>query len=455
MSTRILAAGCVLAFFSQPLLAQENGETGIAPRLLWSLDTHAPCYGSPAVADLDGDGKLEIAFGTYYNDEHLYCVNAEDGTVLWKMKSEGGPFDASCLPLDVDGDGRLEIIAGDSSTGTLFALEGATGKVVWKFAGPNSTDSPPAAADLDGDGKPEIVYGTMAEADRRGTVVALNAEDASLVWLARVPGHVQSEPCLVDLEGDGQIDVLVTTWMGDHRIRALSGKDGHELWTHETGDSMYHGVSAGDLDGDGKPEIVASSTDGSACCLSGAGGKLLWKKKLGDPPICYLFGPVTLADLAGDAHLEVLVPGRDLYCLNAAGELLWTHEIGQQIPRGAAVADLDGDGDLEVALGADDRVFRVVSGAEGKELARFDARIGEHEYEGIDSAPLLADLDGDGCLDAFFVGGKGTSDETRAANCGRAHALSLGKGRGPGWLMLGHDSRRSGSATGPFEWPRR
>src|SRR4051812_20614035 len=65
------------------------------PSLLWKLDLASPSYGSGALGDLDTDGKLAIVFGTYFNDGHLYCVNAKDGTVRWKFKSEGGPFDAS------------------------------------------------------------------------------------------------------------------------------------------------------------------------------------------------------------------------------------------------------------------------------------------------------------------------------------------------------------------------
>src|SRR5947207_3267072 len=78
------------------------------PHRLWSLDLGSASYGGGAVADLDGTGPA-IVFGTYYNDEHLYCVDAASGAVPWKFRSEGGPFDASVALVDLDGDKKLEV----------------------------------------------------------------------------------------------------------------------------------------------------------------------------------------------------------------------------------------------------------------------------------------------------------------------------------------------------------
>src|SRR5262245_50490499 len=99
------------------------------PQLLWTFDLKSPSYGGGAVGVLAG--KPAVVFGTYFNDEHLYALNAKSGELLWKFKSEGGPFDASVALVDLNGDGELEVLAADSSTGTLFCLNGA-GEVVWK-----------------------------------------------------------------------------------------------------------------------------------------------------------------------------------------------------------------------------------------------------------------------------------------------------------------------------------
>src|SRR5262245_12274670 len=215
------------------------------PEVLWKHELDSASYGGGAIGDLAGDGNLVIVFGTYVNDEHLYAVRAKDGALLWKFKSEGGPFDASVALVDLDHDGKLEVLAADSSTGTLSCLDGA-GKVRWKTKLPNSTDSPPAVADLDGDGHLEIVVGTMALGDKQGRVVVLDAETRREKWVAKISGHIQSEAALVDLDGDKVLDVVVTSWRGDKAVHALNGKDGTPLWIHEMKGDMYHGVSVVD-----------------------------------------------------------------------------------------------------------------------------------------------------------------------------------------------------------------
>src|SRR5262245_61014061 len=83
---------------------------------LWTFDLQSPSYGGGALGEWNN--TWVIVFGTYFNDEHLYALRARDGKLLWKFKSEGGPFDASVAIADVDGDGQSEILAADSSTGT-------------------------------------------------------------------------------------------------------------------------------------------------------------------------------------------------------------------------------------------------------------------------------------------------------------------------------------------------
>jgi hypothetical protein len=70
----------------------------------------------------------------------------------------------------------------------------------------------------------------------------------------------------------------------------------------------------------------------------------------------------------------------------------------------------------------------------------------------IDHAPVIADLDNDGRLDVFVIGGYGISNpETN--NHGRAYAVTAGNGSGPGWPMFRHDPLHSGCFTVPENQP--
>lgn len=426
-STLVGTAGAVLP---EPLLAT----TPTPPTIMWTVDLKSPSYGGGALGQL-GD-NLALVFGTYFNDEHLYALRAKDGQRLWQLKSEGGPFDAGVAIADLDGDGNHEVLAADSSTGTLFCLDVA-GAVKWRFKLPNSTDSPPAVADLDGDGRPEVVIGTMAKRDRQGRVIALNPRTQKVLWESTVPGHIQSEPALTaGLTADG-LDVIVTTWRGDKTVRALSGRDGKLLWSYTMKGDMYHGVSV--LEQRGEVRIAAASTAGDLTLLN-AKGQPEWTRQPGG----YLFAPTSIADINGDGAEELIVCSGKVHVYSLAGEELWRSPDYQSISRGVAVVRLGGRAVL--CCGSDDRQFRVLEGATGKEVSRFNATVKGHVFEGIDSGPIVADFDGDGHLEAFFVCGKGTSAQFQPHNYGRAYAVKLGPGQGA-WPMFRGNLRRTGNAA--------
>lgn len=414
------------------------------PTIAWTFDTDAPCYGSSSIADLDGDGTLEVVFGTYYNDEHLYCLDAVTGELKWKRKSDGGPLDASVALVDLDGDGALEVLTADSATGKLFCFD-AAGEELWTTRLPSGTDSPMAIADLDGDGTLEIVIGTMmADRARQGRVVAINSETRETTWEAAMTGHVQGAPCLVDLNRDGVLDVVATVWYGDKTVRALDGRDGSEIWTCEVADNVYHGAVA--IEHDGEITIVFGSTAGDIYAVDREGIER-WTANVGR----YLFAPMVAGKLDGDpdAAPQIVVCSDRVRVFELDGTLRYTTaQLFGSIARGASLADLDGDGDLDLAFGANRHAY-VLDGPTGEVWVDVDMTIGNHGYERLDNAPTIADIDGDGNLDIVMIGGKGTSDESRPDNYGRAFALQLGIPTGKtGWTTF-HGNLQRTNTLGP------
>lgn len=418
-----------------------------APKVkaLWTRDLKSPSYGSGATADIDGDGKLEIVFGTYYNDEHVYALNSEDGSVLWKHKSTSGPLDASIAIADFDKNGTLEVLAADSATGDLFCLAGANGKVLWKIKLPSGTDSPPAVADINGDGILEIVVGTMWTRDRMGRVCAYSSKTQKKIWEAKVPGCVQSAPCLVDVNKDGVLDAIVTSWRGDHGVRAFSGVNGKLLWCYKTEGTkndmgMYHGVALSrGKRGQNGLRLIATNCNGRIYCLNSQ-GQLIWKKNLGER----LFSPPTVADLDGDGREELVQSSaRHMWVLGVnKGTLRWKRDLGALSARGPALVDVNGDKALDLLFGVGQQ-FWVLSGKDGKTLWKRSIRVGKSPYEKIDNGPLVASFKESGKLYVFFVSGKGHSGKTQKQNYGRAFCIEVGQGQGS-WTTFRGNNRRSG-----------
>jgi len=407
------------------------------PELLWTHDLLSHCYGSPACADIDFDGKLEIVFGTYFDDEHAYALNAEDGSLLWRFDVGGGPLDAAPVIADVDMDDSLEVII-PASWGIVYCLSG-DGEVEWRYPASGyceCIDSPPAVADVDEDGRPEVIFGAWY-----GKVYVLDGEDGSLAWSVGLcdTGYVQSAPCILDCDDDGHLDIVVAMFRGDCTVYALSGQSSAVKWSYRADDWMYAGAATADIDLDGKPELVIGDYSGKVFALNAEDGSFIWEESIG----YYVFPPVTIAEL-NDAYdgLEILAADYELTCLTAEGEFLWEFPTGGNIDRGAVVAEIDGDRELEVIIGSSDCYLYVLNGEDGSLVWEY---LVDSTYQ-IENAPIVEDFDDDGWVDIFCIGGWGTSDTI--PNYGRAYAIKAGHGSGEVWTMYRHDPFRTGYLNG-------
>lgn len=198
-----------LLSFVIPTMAQ-------TPAVKWFYNIKDMAFGQSAAADIDNDGKLEIAFSTYRNDSMLYVLNAENGTLKWKY-NVGGCADAAPLIYDVDKDGDYEIVLAGSCNPKTFCFDADSGYIQWQTPMYGS-DSPPSIADLDNDGKLEILQGQFG-----GYVISINAENGSVNWNFQVDTGcwVQTAPAIFDANNDGQLDFVVATWSFNDTASAI------------------------------------------------------------------------------------------------------------------------------------------------------------------------------------------------------------------------------------------
>ena len=428
----------LLTSFLIPTGVTDHDSSKDASDILWWYDLDAPSFGSAATADIDDDGLLELVFGTYFNDEHVYALNANNGTLLWKYDT-GGCNDASPVIYDVDLDGDLEVIIPSSSPYEVYCFDGATGEVEWctSTGYPNCIDSPPAIADVDNDDKPEVVLGSWY-----GYVFCLNGEDGGICWQVNIgpDSYIQAGPNIVDVDDDGQLDVVVTQYSGDCCVYSLYGNNGSTMWySAAPTDYMYHGASFADIDEDGRPEIVIGCYDGQVYVFNGEDGSLAWEYTAPN----YIGAPTSIADLDNDDHLEIVFTSYNyLGVLSHTGDLIWDYTTGGSMFRGASIADTNDDGVLDVVFGCDDGILRVVHGTNGSLLWSLDLEAHYGDTFEIDHAPVIEDLDDDGFLDICIIGGYGISNPDDN-NHGRVYAIEAGGGTGPGWPMFRHDIHHS------------
>jgi outer membrane protein assembly factor BamB len=132
-------------------------------------------------------------------------VMTVEGAKVWAFDYKDGYGSMPCVG-DVNGDGRLEGLSVQHGQTTCYDM--ATGQVRWTSAEyPQASDG--VAADLNGDGKEEFVFGSG------GRLVALNEEAGkpNAAWTLALPAG-PGAPAIADLDGDGQADVAVMTGDG-------------------------------------------------------------------------------------------------------------------------------------------------------------------------------------------------------------------------------------------------
>ena len=339
---------------------------------------------SPVLADLDGDGVLEVILGNANGEVH---VIQGDGNIM-----AGWP-----VLTDIDDDFVSHENAPSYATN---AVDGQSGDGILAAVG---------VADLDGDGSLEVVAGTLEGrvyvwgadgALQDGFPVRVNAVDPVILdRYITLDEAIIGAPTLVDLDGDGDLEILIAAgdsqlYAWHHDGSALAGTPKLLCHPENCGTHARRIVaspSVGDVDGDGDLDIVVGTNE------TLDDGKYSVTHALDAGSMEALPGwPIQVVGL-GISNTAALLP-----------------LIGTGHPSSNALGDLTGDG-------ADEIVDMVVLGqpkirtGDGEillEPGTFvdaygpESNLNERSFVGLSGNPALGDMDGDGTPD-LIIGGAG------------------------------------------------
>jgi sialidase-1 len=263
-----------------------------------------------------------VAYSTVKSDNAeqpgtVRFVRARDGGLIKELQNITHFGNNNSLVADLDGDGRNEFVYADLATLTCYELPGFEKR--WQFAeGVRFCWSLPALVDTDGDGRAEIVFGSeYNNGDSNSSMLAIDGRGKQ-VW--RSDGHAEdlgSTPVFVgDVDGDGKKELLKVGLDLEHRQKQewnhlyVFSMDGKLKSKVELG---FTGIAIGDMDGDGHLDGVGltNTRDGGhngrreVRCLDLATGRVKWTTPVHR---AYLDtnSPV-MADLNGDGKLEAVV----------------------------------------------------------------------------------------------------------------------------------------------------
>jgi hypothetical protein len=453
-------------------------------------------YASPAVADLDKDGQPEVIWGSY----DVVALNGATGALKWRASSSNRVW-PSIAVADLTGDGALEIVVGRS--GDQLTVYNASGNALWMRNPFGSGEIRTLAlADLENDGKIEIVVGRASGGSTRQLSVYSHDGAVRNGWPARrdgEPGYgwgMYNENVAVgDVNGDGFKEIIGPT--DTHYITALD-RNGNQLpanaiykngnsnepkvWS-QVGVHVDHAVdlrgyancgaehrpnfadsapAIADVNGDGVNEIIVVGNvyncganpyaslyqmpfifraDRSRWSGSGFDWMTIPTPGPGSAPLSEDYNVietavpyVAVADLDGDGFKEILFSSYDgklhAYWLDKTEHGNWPYKVpgsGIRFASEPAIADLDSDGRAEVILTSwADKASNQVgqlhildSLGNTMQMVSLPPSFPSGESNGGLAAPTLANLDGDADMEVVVgtvASGAVTYDLPNTAN---------------------------------------
>jgi dienelactone hydrolase len=330
--------------------------------------------------DVNGDGRLDLVSANYRSQSIFWVENPGKAGAAWTTHkvAQPGAMETGRLA-DVDGDGRLDVLPNGTKFAAWWSVERDSGNVVWK-----RHPLPEEAAghgvgygDVDGDGRGDLV-------NARGWFKA--PEDPRTERWTWQPEFELHRDCSIpievrDVDNDGDADVI---WARGHKTGLYwleqVKRDGKRSWTMhaiDTSIAQAHALLVGDLDGDGRPELIAGKRylghDGKdlgewdpmfvAAYFFDSKLRTWHKSVLSTGGVAGFDLDPKIVDLDGDGDLDVLCPTRHglSWLENLRGETVADNEAA---PRSIPAVSYPDHSKLLVVRDAEGRESKVATYAD-------------------------------------------------------------------------------------------
>jgi hypothetical protein len=292
-----------------------------APPVKYAVGTHP---NDVTVGDLNGDGKLDLMVTTVDDGNVVVLLGKGDGSFLqtatYSVNSEDGSWPSAITSADFNGDGKLDVAAATGASNILLYLGEGNGSLRPPVRFPSGA-SPMSlgTGDLNGDGKLDLLIGGNGNAAfllGGGDGTFQPPQYLAMPYSPSIQITAQPILAMADLDGNNQNDIVSGNWGYYIPSVAAYTSTGPAIFNdpvlyYDPGFSIGNGigitgVALPDVNGDGKPDIVASIYSGNALLLFIGNGDGTFK-----PDVLYYGGSspyrIAVADFNGDSKVDVAI----------------------------------------------------------------------------------------------------------------------------------------------------
>ncbi len=322
---------------------------------------------SVAAADLDGDGDQDLAVANVGPDNVTILRNNGVGNFVQPATSPEatGLTPNQVVAADFDGDGDQDLATANGSSNNVTILRNnGTGNFFQPASSPEAVGDTPqslAAADFDGDGDQDLA---VPNEDSNHVTILRNNGAGNFFQPAAGPEPAGASPQSVaaaDLDGDGDPDLAIANEDSDDVTVLLhvgAGNFVQDRIPAAVGDAP-HSVAAADLDGDGDQDLAFAHPNSDNVTVLKNNGSAAFGQPATSPEAAG-DGPVSVAaaDFDGDGDRDLAVANRNsdnatILANNGVGNFFQPATSPEPVggdPFSVAAADLDGDGDPDLAI---------------------------------------------------------------------------------------------------------
>jgi hypothetical protein len=318
---------------------------------------------SVAVADVNGDGKLDLICANYYGNSLSVLTNNGSGGYVTAGTYTVGSLPSVVTAADVNRDGKVDLICAnsDGADSTLSVLtNNGSGRFV--LAGSYPVGIGPAsvtAADVNGDGKVDLISANQGYAQEGHTLTVLTNNGSGGFGLASSPvvGLGSYSVTAVDVNGDGKVDLIsADKAAGTLTVLTNNGSGGFVLSGTYPVNGGPAAVTAADVNGDGKVDLISANWGGGGgntlTVLTNNGSGIFGSNatiNVGSGPLV-----VAAADVNGDGKMDLISANHNANSLTvltnngSGGFMLATNLSVAGNPNSVTAVDVNGDGKVDL-----------------------------------------------------------------------------------------------------------